>query len=217
MISPLKWRAAIFYKILTNPQSEYFWSDLIGFLTSLLFRSSGFFTSTRIIWKNKGKVSSRAILIGIQSNRLGLIPYSSGIVEIGKEGKFHAGDFVRISHGCRIFVTGSLEIGSRTYINPHCLLIARKSVKIGSDCAISWNFQVMDSDFHKSSITDEETKEVIIGDRVWIGANVTVMKGVKIGSGSIIAAGSVVNKDVPEGTLAGGVPARLIKENISWK
>lgn len=54
-------------------------------------------------------------------------------------------------------------------------------------------------------------KPIIIGKNVWIGANVTILGGVTIGDNSVVAAGSVVNKDVPENTVAAGVPARVIK------
>jgi acetyltransferase-like isoleucine patch superfamily enzyme len=61
------------------------------------------------------------------------------------------------------------------------------------------------------------TKPVHIGNHVWIGMNVMILKGVTIGDGAIIAAGSVVNRDVPERCLAGGVPAKVIKENVQWE
>ena len=54
--------------------------------------------------------------------------------------------------------------------------------------------------------------KVIINEYVWIGSNATILKGVNIGRGAIIAAGAVVNKDVPEYTIVGGVPAKTIKK-----
>ena len=60
------------------------------------------------------------------------------------------------------------------------------------------------------------TQPIIIGNHVWIGMNVTILKGVRIGDGAIVAAGAVVTKDVPENTLVGGVPARVLKTDISW-
>lgn len=58
------------------------------------------------------------------------------------------------------------------------------------------------------------TKEVIIGDNVWIGNNVIILKGITIGDNAIIAAGSVVTKNVETGTTVAGNPAKKIKENV---
>ena len=62
-----------------------------------------------------------------------------------------------------------------------------------------------------SQDTFKEFEEVSIGNDVWIGANATIMDGVKIGDGAIVAAGAVVTKDVPDYAIVGGVPARIIK------
>ncbi len=61
------------------------------------------------------------------------------------------------------------------------------------------------------------TKLVRIGNHVWIGMNVLILKGVTINDGAIIAAGSVVTRDVPANCLAAGVPAYVIKENVTWE
>ena len=60
------------------------------------------------------------------------------------------------------------------------------------------------------------TDEVIIGNNVWIGARVTILKGVRIGDGAVIAAGTIVNKDVPARALAAGNPMHLICDNVEW-
>ena len=72
------------------------------------------------------------------------------------------------------------------------------------------------------SITDEEKdaiydQDVIIERDVWVGANVTILKGVHVGESAIIAAGAVVTKDVPAYTIVGGVPARVIKRKFTQK
>lgn len=109
-----------------------------------------------------------------------------------------------------------LEIGKNTYLSANAVLRVAKKIKIGDDCAISWNVTIMDSDFHDYYIDDnlvENTNEVIIGNNVWIGNNVIILKGVTIGDNSIIAAGSVVTKSVPPDTIVGGNPAKTIKNN----
>lgn len=60
-------------------------------------------------------------------------------------------------------------------------------------------------------------KSVMIGDHVWIGENCMILKGVSIGAGSVIAAGSLVTKDIPARSLAMGRPAKVVRENIEWE
>ena len=77
------------------------------------------------------------------------------------------------------------------------------------------NLVIVDHDhkYSSSGITGElVSNEINIGNNVWCGANVTILKGVHIGDGAVIAAGAVVNRDVPAHTVVGGVPARVLKE-----
>ncbi len=97
----------------------------------------------------------------------------------------------------------------------HCF----QQIDIGEDVAIAENVSIRDSDNH--FITSDEnfqmTKPVRIGNHVWIGMNVLILKGVTINDGAIIAAGSVVTRDVPANCLVAGVPAYVIKENVQWE
>ena len=99
------------------------------------------------------------------------------------------------------------------------LLFVNIKLLIGSHCTISWNVTIMDDDLHeiKKLCTDEKTPDITIGDHVWIGANVFITKGVIVGNGAVIAANSVVTKDVPDFTLVGGNPARIIRPEIKWE
>jgi acetyltransferase-like isoleucine patch superfamily enzyme len=104
-----------------------------------------------------------------------------------------------------------LKIGNGTYLNRNTLVVANTRVEIGKDCKIAWDVVIMDSDGgHDVAGHPNPDKPVIIGDRVWIGCRSIILKGVRIGDDSIIAAGSVVTKDVPSGAVVGGVPARTL-------
>ena len=93
-----------------------------------------------------------------------------------------------------------------------------KEVAIGEGCVISENVIIRDSDNHKIKGNNKlETASINIGNHVWIGMNAVVLKGVTIGDGAIIAAGAVVTHDVPSNTLVAGVPAKIIKQDVSWE
>lgn len=110
-----------------------------------------------------------------------------------------------------------VSIGCKTCINNNAVIIADKTtIDIGKRCMIGPNFFVADSDFHGLALSNRsndnyECFPVKIGDDVFIGAGVKVMKGVTIGDGAIIGSGSVVVKDVEPNTIYAGVPAKFIK------
>ena len=106
-----------------------------------------------------------------------------------------------------------LSIGDRTFINGGVSICAQECVRIGRNCAIGNYSLIMDSDFHTVGDHTQwpEARPVVIEDDVWLGARVTVLKGVTIGRGAVVAAGAVVTKDVAAHTLVGGVPAKFIR------
>lgn len=109
---------------------------------------------------------------------------------------------------------GRMEIGDRVFINYGCSISAHTLVRIGDRCNIGQYAILLDCDYHNPEHDGGhgDPAPVILEEGVWLAARVTVLKGVTIGRGSIIAAGSVVTKDVPPGVIAGGVPARVIRK-----
>ncbi|MBI2427228.1 MAG: acyltransferase [Ignavibacteriales bacterium] len=103
-----------------------------------------------------------------------------------------------------------LRIGNGTYLNRNTLIVAETSIVIGKNCRIAWDVVIMDSDLHPIPGKVMEIKPVVLEDDVWIGCRSIILKGVHIGSGAIIGAGSVVTKDVPANAIIGGVPAQVI-------
>jgi acetyltransferase-like isoleucine patch superfamily enzyme len=118
-----------------------------------------------------------------------------------------------------IFDGGELTLGD-SFINTGVHISCADKITIGNKCAIARNVFFYDCDQH-SVITNGETAvnhaPIIIEDHVWIGVGSIILKGVTIGEGSVIGAGSVVTKDVPKKCLAAGNPAKVIRDNIEWK
>jgi acetyltransferase-like isoleucine patch superfamily enzyme len=107
-----------------------------------------------------------------------------------------------------------ITIGDRTYINYGASITAYGQVAVGSDCLLGHNLRIMDSSEHgvEQRKTIPAAAPVIIEDHVWIGSNVIVLPGVRIGRHSAIGAGSVVTKDVPPNCNAVGNPTRVLRE-----
>lgn len=96
-------------------------------------------------------------------------------------------------------------------------IIANELVEVGSGGLFSWDTLIMDTNYHHiTKPTTSNNKPVKIGEHVWVGAKAMILKGVEIGDGSIVAASSVVTKNVPPKTMAGGNPAIIIKHDVEW-
>lgn len=104
-------------------------------------------------------------------------------------------------------------IGERTFINMGCKFQDQGGVFIGNDCLIGHNATLCTINHNPDPEHrgDMSFKPIHIEDKVWIGANVTIVPGVTIGEGAIIAAGAVVTKDVAPRTVVAGVPAKFLK------
>lgn len=126
---------------------------------------------------------------------------------------FYDGDIV-------VFSNGVLTLGN-SFINSGCKIRCGKQISIGDDCAISHNVTILDSDFHVLIRDGQEHPRhgtgIEIGNHVWIGTGVTILKDVHIGDGAVIAAGSMVTRDIPAHALVAGSPAAVVEENVEWK
>jgi acetyltransferase-like isoleucine patch superfamily enzyme len=109
-----------------------------------------------------------------------------------------------------------LQIGDNCGFSATSICAAR-SIVIGNNVRCGANTTITDTDWHgipvhlRNDIASIGTAPVVIEDDVWLGMHVTVLKGVHIGAGTVVAAGSVVSKDLPVGVIAGGVPARVLR------
>lgn len=105
----------------------------------------------------------------------------------------------------------SLIIGKNCGISSSTIT-AFKKIEIEDDVRIGANCVIMGADFHLEDPRSGKPQPIKIGDRVWLGANVIVMKGVTIGNNSIIGMNSVVTNDIPENSVAVGSPANVIRK-----
>lgn len=146
---------------------------------------------------------------------------------IGKDNVIEFGERVRIGKNCRFWIEGNhckiIVDDNTTFTQKVHFNVQEDNSEIvcGKDCMFSNMIIVRTSDSH--AIWDMKTqkrinpaKNVNIGDHVWIAPNSTIMKGVTIGSNTIIGSHTLVTKSIPDSVLAVGMPAKVIKENITW-
>lgn len=142
-----------------------------------------------------------------------LLDSSSSSVAIGELVSFRGESFFHAFDG------GRIQISDRVFFNRGCSLNALEEISIGTDCLFAENVSIWDHDHRftdklsKISGQGYTSKPVRIGNNCWLGTNVVVLKGVTIGDGVIIAAGSVVTKNVPSNETWGGVPARKLNSS----
>lgn len=147
---------------------------------------------------------------GQVASSTGVLIHSNGILNVKYQ--------FRLQTNCRItvlgeFTVGNCEVGQGGVI--HC----GNRIDIGNGVLIAACVMILDEDAHYISYdgcNNKNKKPIRIEDNVWIGVSCVIHKGVTIGEGSVIAAGSVVTKDIPPHCLAAGVPAKVIRENITW-
>lgn len=104
-----------------------------------------------------------------------------------------------------------VKIGPNTIINRRCLLDGRGGLDIGASVSLSPEVSLITSEHIKDDPDfGVRDRPIVIGDHAWVGSRATILPGTTIGKGAVVAAGAVVNRDVPEFTVVGGVPAKPI-------
>lgn len=131
-------------------------------------------------------------------------------MEVNSQFRVFGNSFIRVTKGGKLVLNGG-------FVNENVQITVGDRVEIGKDFTCGRDVVIRSFDGHTICQEGYKVSEPIkIGNHVWIGQGATILKGVTIGDGAIIAAGALVTKDVPAHAIAGGVPAKVIKENIKW-
>lgn len=201
----------LFYKLLMFAQNFY------GCMGGAKVTKSGCVKLKKsIIGKNNVFVSEKDCFID-----------NLGIRIVGDNNSIHIGKNCTIQKRCDFWIIGngcSIEIGDDTRIGANCAIEVQEDnqhIMIGKDNLWSHNIRLRNNDSHYiyDRTTGERTniaKPIEIGNHVWIAAYATVLKGVHVGEGSVIGTHALVTKDVPENVVAGGIPAKVLQNNIEW-
>lgn len=171
----------------------------------------------RFTWVNYVRV----LLAMYHLGRLGKKVYIDKNVEFMRFPKnIKIGNDVVVKEGVRICSCNKnalISIGDNTTIGYHTFIFSSAGIRIGSDCLIAPFVYIVDSNHTvkrdmKINEQPNTSSPIEIGNDIWIASNVTILKGVKIGNGAVIAANSVVNQDIPDYHIYGGSPAKKIGE-----
>jgi acetyltransferase-like isoleucine patch superfamily enzyme len=152
------------------------------------------------------------------SNSVGNLPLINGHSFIQNSGQMIIGDYFSLnSNPIPAYITvgknGKLTIGNNVFINYGVNIGCESKITIGNNVLIGDLSTIIDCDYHQvDSQNDVKSKEVIIGDNVWISRMCNILPGVKIGNNSVIGVGSVIIKDVPNDVLVAGVPGKIIRK-----
>ena len=192
-------------------------NDKKGFVTKgNKIENKGIKLSTKFRIKGKNnivKIGKHALV----KNTTIVIMGNNSLVHI-KDGAWLSGATIWVEdNGCR------LEIGRNTFIGSSHLAVTENGsiLKIGDDCMLSSNINIRTGDSH--SIIDFETNQrinyarsIFINNHCWIGEGVKILKGVNLEENCVVSTGAIVTKSFTANCLIGGIPAKILKENITW-
>lgn len=143
-----------------------------------------------------------------------------GAVEVGTTSKERSGIRVsiRVGHASTVSIGDNVGFESRAFIR----VSEGQQIVIGEDCMFAANVELRADDTHpiydvRTGMRANPSGSIHIGEHVWLGKAAAVMGGVTIGSGAIVGFRSVVTKDVPNNSVAAGIPARVVRRDVAWE
>jgi acetyltransferase-like isoleucine patch superfamily enzyme len=175
-------------------------------------------------WYERNKDPRRRWRINRHMARAGAFvryPVEGELLEALDEGRLTIGEGTLLEPGCWITMApeARISIGRGCFLNKNTMLAAQESIEIGDHTMFANHCFVGDADHRYDDPETPVTQQgfvargpVRIGSNVWFGVNCVVTGGVEIGDRAVIGSNSVVTKDVPPGTIAAGVPAKVLRE-----
>jgi len=169
----------------------------------------GFWRRLRFRALSQSAIHRRLLLPSSQSYLLDLLRFCGA--QIGDKTRLHAP--IVLVNAKKDFT--NLQIGDNVYFGHNACLDLKNRIQIGNDVTVSMNASIVThldvGEIALRQTYSPNSAPVVLEDNVYIGASVTILHGVTVGSGSVVAAGAVVTRDVPRNVVVGGVPARVIK------
>jgi len=159
-----------------------------------------------------------AVILPFKTSSVGRLSRISGRLTVKNKGEFVVGRNVSFhakpfQSSISVNKRATLWVGDNVFFNYGIDIGCTKSIRIGSNTIIGPMVNMIDSNFHPVDVDDRsQSRDIIISDNVWIGRGALILPGVTIGCNTVIAAGSVVTRDIPANVLAGGTPAKVIRE-----
>lgn len=190
----------------------------------------GYNVKVKNVYKNsveiKSDISPFMIKINVAegSRAINVTQKRNGYLNFGENGKLIFNGKASFSSGNSMEIYGTMIFGKNFSCNKNCFISCNKKITIGDDNIFGWNVNVRDSDGHivydlnETAISSHGFEEVLIDDHVWIGANVDILKGVKIPKNCVVGYNSCVTKKFDEqNCIIAGYPAKIVRRNIGWK
>jgi galactoside O-acetyltransferase len=200
-------------------------NKIVGFVRKLSHEVRAYVEAVISALPGVSGVKLRAFYLRRTLASLGTLPaISSGIHVVGANA-IHIGNNFFSGRGCSLYADGDgqIKIGSRVALNSNVCLNASigGKIEIGNDVLVGPSVLMRTTDhlFFRTDIPiwqqGHRTGAISIEDDVWVGGNVSILGGVRIGRGAVIAAGAVVTRDIAAYSVVAGVPARFIKWRLN--
>ena len=215
--------------ILSIPKTIYFnfrilpFKDAIKipFVVSKNIRLEGL-CKDNFLYRGGVQLKSFSMRIGFGESKNARRESPKGLISIKNGGKIIVGNGLGLSQGCILIANNAaIKLGNNFRCSYSTTIDCYgENIVIGDDVVCGWNVTIRNGDGHRIIENGSEkpiTKEITIGNHVWVCANSTLLKGVELGCNSVVAYGSLVVKAIKnDGVLYGGIPAEIIKKGINW-